>query len=205
MTSSSVNAIVFDFGNVLLEWDPRFVYRKFFQENEEGMENFLKEIKFAEWNAEQDKGRPFEEGIAILSREFPQHAELIQAYHDHWQDSIGDAIAGSVEILKRLKHKGFRLYGLSNWSAETFPFALAKYDFFGMFDDMVISGQVGFVKPDPAIYTVLLEKIGKPADACLFIDDSLANIQQAKRMRFVTIHFTSPAQLEAELTQMGIL
>jgi len=205
MTSTSIKTIIFDFGNVLLEWDPRFLYRRYFPNDEEGMENFLKEIKFMEWNAQQDKGRPFGEGIAILSGEFPQHANLIQEYHDHWQDSIGDAIAGSVEILKRLKNKGYPLYGLSNWSAETFPYALSKYDFFHLFDDMVISGRVGLVKPDPAIYNLLLEKIGKPAGECLFIDDSSANIQQAERMGFVAIHFTSPLQLEDELIQKGIL
>jgi 2-haloacid dehalogenase len=205
MMSSPLEAIIFDFGNVLLEWDPRFVYRRYFPNDEEGMENFLKEIRFMEWNAQQDKGRPFEEGIAILSKEYPHRAELIKVYHDRWQDSIGDAIPGSVELLKRLKNKGCRLYGLSNWSAETFPFALSKYDFFRLFDDMLISGRVGLVKPDPAIYNLLLGKIGKPAGECLFIDDSPANIQQAGRMGFVTIHFTSPSQLEDELIHMGLL
>lgn len=203
--TSAITAVVFDFGNVLLEWDPRKVYRRYFPNDEEGMENFLREIKFMEWNAEQDKGRSFEEGIAILSREFPHRAELIRAYHDHWQDSIGDEIAGSVEILKRLKEKGFPLYGLSNWSAETFPFALSKYDFFHLFDDMLISGYVGTIKPDPAIFNLLLETIGRRASECLFIDDSPANIRQAKHMGFVTIHFVSPGQLETELKQTGIL
>ena len=205
MTSVPITAIIFDYGNVLLEWDPRLVYRRYFRNDDEGMENFLKEIKFAEWNAEQDKGRPFEEGIALLSGEHPHRAMLIQAYHDHWQDSIGAAIWGSVEILKQLKLKGYPLFGLSNWSAETFPFALSKYDFFHLFDDMVISGYVGCVKPDPAIYNLLLDKIGKPAKECLFIDDSSVNIQRAKQMGFVTIHFKSPSELNDELIQMGIL
>ncbi len=202
---ANITAIIFDFGNVLLEWNPRFVYRKYFPNNEEGMENFLKEIKFMEWNSAQDKGRPFEAGIAILSREHPHRAELIQAYHDHWQDSIGDAITGSVEILKRLKDKDYPLYGLSNWSPQTFPYALSKYDFFDLFDDMVISGYVGHVKPEPAIYELTLEKIGKPASECLFIDDSLANIQQANKMGFKTIRFTSPEKLKQELTEMDLL
>jgi len=205
MTYPSIKAIVFDFGNVLLEWDPRFVYRHYFPNDEEAMEAFLREIRFAEWNSQQDKGRSFEEGIAILAREHPHRAGLIQAYHDHWQDSIGGVISGSVDILKRLKQMGYPLYGLSNWSAETFPFALSKYDFFHLFDDMVISGHVGTVKPNPAIFDLLLEKIEKRAHDCLFIDDSAANIQQADRMGFVTIHFKSPSQLENGLVQMGIL
>lgn len=199
-----IKAIIFDFGNVLLEWNPRSVYRRYF-DDEEAMEKFFREVNFMEWNAKQDKGRTFEEGVADLSAQFPQHAQLIRAYHDHWKDSIGKAISGSVEILKRLKKKGYPLFGLSNWSAETFPFAREKYDFFDLFDDMVISAEVGFVKPEPEIYRILLDKIGKPARECLFIDDSLANVQQATRLGFVTIHFTSPAQLEDELTRIGVL
>lgn len=205
MTSSTIKAIVFDYGNVLLEWNPRNVYERYFPNNPEGMERFFKEVDFMTWNAMQDKGRTFKEGVADLSAKFPHYAHLIQAYHDHWKDSIGNSISGTVEILKRLKQAGYPLYGLSNWSAETFPFAREKYDFFGLFDDMVISAEVGFVKPEPEIYHIMLEKIGRPASECLFIDDSLANIEQAKRMGFVTIHFTSPAQLKDELTQMGIL
>ena len=202
--STNITAIIFDFGNVLLEWNPWYVYRRHFHD-EEAMKKFFQEVDFVAWNAKQDKGRTFKEGVADLSAQFPHHAQLIQAYHEHWQDSIGDAITGTVEILKRLKHAGYPLYGLSNWSAETFPFAREKYDFFDMFDDMVISAEVGFVKPEPEIYHLLLEKIGKPANECLFIDDSLANIEQAKGMGFVTIHFTSPEQLEIELRQMEIL
>ena len=202
--STNITAIIFDFGNVLLEWNPWYVYRRHFND-EEAMKKFFQEVDFIAWNAKQDKGRTFKEGVADLSAQFPHHAQLIQAYHEHWQDSIGDAITGTVEILKRLKHAGYPLYGLSNWSAETFPFAREKYDFFDMFDDMVISAEVGFVKPEPEIYHLLLEKIGKPANECLFIDDSLANIEQAKGMGFVTIHFTSPEQLEIELRQMEIL
>jgi len=202
--TTNIKAIIFDYGNVLLEWNPRNVYRRYFND-EQTMEQFLREVKFMEWNAQQDKGRSFKEGIAILSNEFPQHAHLIQAYHDHWKDSIGDALTGTVDILKRLKQAGYPLYGFSNWSAETFPFARAKYDFFHLLDDMVISGAVGFVKPEPEIYQIMLDKIGKPAQECLLIDDSSPNIQQAKQMGFATIHFQSPGQLGDELKQMGLL
>lgn len=205
MTSSTIKAIIFDFGNVLLEWNPKNVYERYFPDDPEGIERFFKEVGFMAWNAKQDKGRTFKEGVADLSAQFPHYAHLIQAYHDRWKDSIGDSITGTVEILKRLKAAGYPLYGLSNWSAETFPFAREKYDFFDLFDDIVISADVGFAKPEPEIYHIMLEKIGKPANECLFIDDSLANIEQAKQMEFVTIHFISPIQLEDELTEMGIL
>ena len=203
--TSSIKAIIFDYGNVLLDWNPRNVYRRYFPNDVEAMERFLQEVNFMEWNAHQDKGRPFAEGIAILSEQFPQYAELIRAYHEHWIDSIGEAFTGTVEILKQLKQAGYLLYGFSNWSAETFPFAREKYDFFDLLDDMVISGAVGFVKPEPEIYRIMLDKIGRPAQECLFIDDSFPNINQANTMGFVTIHFQSRTQLEKELKRLGII
>jgi len=203
--TSTIKAIIFDFGNVLLEWDPRYVYQRFFPDDPEGMERFLREVNFMEWNLLQDKGRPFTEGVAILSREFPHYAHLIQAYHDHWTDSLGESLAGTVEILKELKQAGYPLYGLSNWSAETFPHARRKHDFFDLLDDMVISGEVGHVKPHPEIFQILLDRIGKPPKECLFIDDAPANIQQAQKMGFATIHFQSPEQLRDALHELEIL
>lgn len=157
------------------------------------------------WNAQQDKGRPFAEGVAILSQQFPQHSHLIQAYHDHWVDSVGGSIPGTVQILKQLKQAGYSLYGLSNWSAETFPYARKKYDFLHLLDDIVISGEVGHIKPDPEIFQIMLKKIGRPAQECLFIDDSLTNIHQAQKMGFATIHFQSPEQLETSLRELNLL
>lgn len=205
MTNSHIKAIIFDFGNVLLEWNPRLVYNRYFPNDPEGVERFLDEVDFMGWNAHQDKGRTFKEGVADLSRHFPHYARLIQAYHDHWQDSIGDVYWGTVEIAKQLKQMGYPLYGLSNWSAETFPYARAKYDFFDLFDDIVISGTVGYVKPEPEIYHITLEKIGKPARECLFIDDSLPNIQQANTMGFQTIRFQTSDKLKTDLENLGIL
>ena len=200
----NITAIIFDYGNVLLEWNPRLVYRRYFND-EESMEQFLHEVDFMGWNAQQDKGRTFAEGVADHSKKFPQYAHLFQAYHDHWKDSIGNAYWDTVEIMKQLKQAGYKLYGLSNWSAETFPYAREKYDFFNPLDDMVISGTVGYVKPEAEIYQLMLEKIGKPANECLFIDDSLPNIQQANTMGFKTVHFQSATQLEDELKRLGIL
>ena len=205
MTYSTIKAILFDYGNVLLDWNPRYVYRRYFPNDPEGMERFLQEVNFMEWNAQQDKGRPFAAGVAILSKQFPQHSDLIQAYHEHWVDSIGEAFTGTVEIMKQLKQAGYPLYGFSNWSAETFPYARAKYDFFDLFDDMVISGAVGFVKPEPEIYQIMLDKIRRPAQECLLIDDSLPNINQANTMGFATIHFKTSSQLEEELEQLHLI
>lgn len=203
--TSPIKAIIFDYGNVLLEWNPRFIYDRYFPDDPEGMEHFFKEVNFAEWNMQQDKGRPFKEGVAVLSREFPHYSHLIQAYHDLWIDSVGGAIAGTVDILKRLKQAGYPVYGLSNWSAETFPHMRERHDFFDLFNDMVISGEVGHVKPEPQIFQILLDKIGKRAEECLFIDDSLANIQQAQKLGFATILFQSPQQLESSLRDFKIV
>jgi 2-haloacid dehalogenase len=203
--TQTIKAIFFDFGNVLLEWNPRYVYRRYFPNDEAAMEQFLQEVNFMEWNAQQDKGRTFEEGVAVLSQEFPHYSELIQAYHDNWRDSIGGSLTGTVEILKRLKKAGYSIYGLSNWSAETFPIARENYDFFGLMDDIVLSGEVGEIKPEPEIFEIALERIGRPANECLFIDDSLPNIEQARKMGFAVVHFESPEQLERELQRLGLL
>jgi len=205
MTSLTIKAVIFDYGNVLLEWNPRNVFRPYFANDGEAMERFLQEIDFMEWNAHQDRGRPFNEGVAILSARFPQYAFLIRAYHDNWRDSIGKAFTDTVEIARELKRAGYSVYGMSNWSAETFPIAREKYDFFDLFDDMVISGEVGFVKPEPEIYQIALDRISRPAQECLFIDDALPNIVQANKMGFKTIHFISAPQLKLELIQMGLL
>jgi 2-haloacid dehalogenase len=205
MTNSSIKAIIFDYGNVLLKWEPRNIYRRFFPNDTEGMERFLKEINFAEWNLLQDKGRPFVEGVAILSGQFPHYSHLIQAFHDHWLESVEGPIAGTISILKRLKQAGHPLFGLTNWSAETFPSVRKRYDFFDLFDDMVVSGEVGHVKPGPEIFQILLDKIARPAQECLFIDDALSNIQQAQRMGFTVVHFQSPEQLETSLRDLQLL
>ncbi|HSJ85784.1 MAG TPA: HAD family phosphatase [Anaerolineales bacterium] len=202
--SQNIRAIIFDFGNVLLEWNPRLVYRRFFR-NEQEMERFLHDVNFMDWNLQQDKGRSFAEGVSELSKEFPQYAELIQAYHDNWIDSIGNSLTGTIEIMKRLKNAGYPLYGLSNWSAETFPIARDKYEFFSLLEDIVISGEVGAVKPDPEIFEILLRRIGRPASECLFIDDALANIEAARTLGFATVHFQSPEQLENELQKLELL
>jgi len=205
MSNSHIKAVVFDFGNVIIEWNPRYVYNRYFPNNPEGMERFLEEVDFMGWNAHQDKGRSFKDGVTDLSLQFPHRPGLIQAYHDYWKDSIGAAYSGTVEIMKQLKARGIPLYGLSNWSAETFPYAQTKFDFFHLFEDIVISGAVGHVKPEPEIFEIMLNKIGRPAHECLFIDDSLANIQQAHKMGFVTIHFQSSEQLAGELHKMNLL
>lgn len=202
---SPINSIIFDFGGVLLKWDPRHLYQRYFPNDPESMERFFKEVDFTGWNAHQDRGRSFKEGIAALSAQFPHYSHLIEAYHEHWIESIVGVFDGTVEIVTQLKQNGFPVYGLSNWSTETFPLARQKYHFFDLLDGIVLSGEVGYNKPEPEIYQIMLEKIGKPALECLFIDDSLANIQQAQKMGFQTIHFQTPEQLKESIQSFVIL
>ncbi len=197
-------AVIFDLGGVLLDWNPRHVYRKYFRADEQ-VDQFLAEIDFADWNRQQDLGRPFAEGVALLSNQFPQYASLIRAYHEHWEESIAGAIGGSVEIARDIKTAGYSLFALSNWSAETFPIARAKYQWLALFQSILISGEVGMAKPDPRIYNLMLQRIGHPATECLLIDDASANIQTAAELGFQTIRFESAPQLARRLRELGLL
>ena len=203
--TSHIKAIIFDFGGVLVGWDPRNLYRRFFPEQPQAMEDFLAEVNFMEWNALQDKGRPFAEGVAILTEQFPQHADLIRAYHENWLESITGHIEGTVELLQMLKEKKYALYGLSNWSAETFPIVRDEFDFLKLFDGVILSGDVKLIKPEPAIFELCLQMIGKPANECLFIDDAQINIIAANKLGFDTVQFTSPEQLKSELQARQLL
>lgn len=205
MSSQKITAIIFDFGGVLLKWNPHNVYEKYFPNQPEAIDNFLTEINFMEWNAQQDKGRLFAEGNAILAQEFPQYTELIYAYFENWGKSVDGQIDESVEILIALKNKGYPIYGLSNWSIETFPIARKRYQFFELLDDYVLSGDIKLIKPDAEIFEYALNKFGKTASECLFIDDSEANIITAKSLGFDTIHFKSPEQLQNEISARQLL
>jgi 2-haloacid dehalogenase len=198
-------ALVFDLGGVLIDWDPYYLYSQILGEDRQAVERFLKTVDFFEWNLEQDRGRSMAEGTAELAARFPEYSELIRAYDERYLEAIGGAIQPVVEILGALKETGYRLYGLSNWPAEKFALVRPLYPFFKWFDDLVISGEVGLIKPDPAIFHLLLERVGRPATECLFIDDHERNIRAAMELGFQAILYQSPQQLEAELRRMGII
>ncbi len=197
--------IVFDFGGVLLDWNPHYLYRKFFNNDPAATDRFLAEIGLVEWNNRQDAGRPLALAVQELAAQFPQHAALIHAFDERWVEMIGGAIQPTVEVLGALKQADYPLYALSNWSAETFARIRHRYDFLAWFDGIVLSGEVKLVKPDPRIYRLLLERIGRPAQDCLFIDDSAANIAAARELGFQTIRFESAAQLQKELLHLGLI
>lgn len=204
MIPTRITTIIFDFGGVLLDWNPHNLYRRFFNNTIE-IDQFLSEINFYEWNLQQDRGRSFARGIAELSGEFPQYSHLIHAYGENWAESIAGPINGSVTLLRGLKDAGYFIYGLSNWSAETFPIAYNKYEFFKLFEDIIISGEVKIVKPDPAIFKLMVDKIGHTPQECLLIDDTSANTAVAQQLGFATIQFQSPEQLGVELQKLGLI
>ena len=203
--SNQQPGFVFDFGGVLVDWDPRYLYRKFFNGNSAAMEQFLTDIDFVAWNLQQDQGRSFAEGVAVLSVQFPQYADLIKAYDERWEESLSGPIGGSVNILRMLKEAGYPLYGLSNWSMEKFSRVRPKYGFFSWFDDILISSDVRLVKPDPRIFALFLHRIHRAAEECVYIDDSQENVAAAGQLGFKSIHFESPEQLASELQRWGLL
>jgi 2-haloacid dehalogenase len=205
MLTTPIQAIIFDFGNVLIKWDPHKLFEKYFDNNTAAIDHFLAEINFDDWNLSQDKGYPFRKAVSELSAQFPQYAPLIHAYDAEWEKSITGIIPETVEILFRLKAAGYRLYGLTNWSAEKFAIVRHKYTFFKLFEDIIVSGEVKLIKPDPAIFSLMLQKIHLKPEECLLVDDSVKNTETAQMMGFATHHFTSSARLEVELRQRGIL
>ena len=205
VTNTRSPAIIFDFGGVLLDWNPRHLYRKLFPGDEQAMERFLAEIGFDAWNHLQDAGRPFSVAVTELCSRYPQHCDLIRAYDERYPESLNGTIAGTVDILRQLWIAGFPLYGLSNWPAEKFDVVRPIYEFFNWFQAIVISGAVGYAKPDPRIFKALLNQAGRPAEDCLLVDDSPVNIATAQALGFQTIQYQKPSQLASELARRGLL
>ncbi|MFP6741730.1 MAG: HAD family phosphatase [Alphaproteobacteria bacterium] len=202
---TSVDAVVFDLGGVLIDWDPRYLYRKLFPGDEAAMEHFLSAIIDVEWNLRQDAGRSFAAAVAEASTRHPQYASLIKAYDSRWEEMLNGPINGSVTLLDGLRRRGVALYGLTNWSKETFPIARARFDFLAWFEGIVVSGEERLIKPDPAIFHCILERYGLTPATTLFIDDSEKNVVAARDLGFHAHHFRSPEGLGAALNEYGLL
>ena len=200
-----ITAVVFDLGGVLLDWNPRHLYRRLFGEDVEGMERFLVEVVSPDWNARQDAGRPWDEATAEAIASHPEHAALIRAYRERWEEMLGEALSDSVAILDELRGTGLRLLALTNWSQFTFPYALPRYPFLRWFEDIVVSGKEGLAKPDPSIFRLLLSRFGIEASRSVFIDDTLKNVQAAGLLGFHAIHFCNALQLRRDFASLGLL
>ena len=199
-----ISAVVFDLGGVLIDWDPRYLYRSLFHD-ETAMEEFLATVTTQEWNRAQDAGRPWAEAVEELAALHPEKRDLIEAYRRRWPETLGDAIKPTVKLLDELRSTGIRLYALSNWSGETFPLARPRYPFLEWFDGIVISGDERLAKPDPRIFAVLLDRYGLAAAKTLFIDDHASNVEAAASLGFTALRFVGAAGLRADLERLGLL
>ena len=200
----TIRNIVFDLGGVLIDWNPRYVYRHIF-DTEEEVEDFLTNITVMEWNVQQDAGRPLSEATQMLIAEHPKWKKEIEAYYGRWEEMLGGAIDGTVDILKKcVDDKRYSVLALTNWSAETFPIAQKHYDFLTWFEGIVVSGEEKCIKPDPEIYNILLSRYNLIPEETVFIDDNMNNIQAAQALNIHGIHFTTPAELAKDLTRLSV-
>jgi 2-haloacid dehalogenase len=200
-----VEAVVFDLGGVLIDWDPRHLYRQLFPDDEPAMEAFLASVCTPAWNAELDRGRPFAEAVAELVDAYPGQAPLIEAYRSRWTEMVRGAFDDTVELLADLRAAGVPLYALSNWSPETVPLVRHRFAFLDWFDGIVLSGEEGVVKPEPAIFDVLCRRYGLRPPSTVFVDDSPANVAGAAAVGFVALRFTSAPTLREQLVGLGVL
>ena len=200
-----VDAVIFDLGGVLIDWNPRYLYRRLFGDDTEAMEAFLGKVCNPEWNARQDAGRPWAEAVAELSARHPEARDLIAAYDERWEEMLGGPIQGTVEILGELRAAAVPLYALSNWSAAKYAIARARYPFLGWFRDVVISGEVGVIKPDPSIFRLLLERHRLDPASTVYVDDSDPNVSVAEQLGMIAIRFRGPEPLRADLARLGLL
>jgi 2-haloacid dehalogenase len=205
MAKTDRDIVVFDLGGVLIEWDPRHLYRKLFPGEEPAMERFLAEVCTHDWNRCQDAGRSFAEGARLLKAGHPDKAELIDAYGTRFDEMMLGPIGGAVEILAELRDRDTPLYGLTNFSAETYPSAFERFGFLRWFRGVLVSGEVGIVKPDPRIYELLLERFYLDPRRVIYIDDVEANVAAALPFGIHAIQFITPAALREELVALGLL
>ncbi|MBA2761145.1 MAG: HAD family phosphatase [Segetibacter sp.] len=197
--SASIKAFIWDLGNVLIDWNPRYIYDKLIEDDNQRT-HFFQNICTMEWNEEQDAGYPIKQATEELVARHPEWKEHIEAYYGRWEEMLGGPITGTVEILRQLKQSGkYKLYALTNWSHELFPVALQRYEFLHWFDGRIVSGEEKMRKPQPEFYRVLLDRFNIEPHTALFIDDNLRNVNAADALGIQTIHFHSPQQLKDEL------
>jgi len=203
--AEAAQAVVFDLGGVLLDWNPRHLYRKLFGGDEQAMEAFLADVCTQEWNRRQDAGRSFAEGAALLKAAHPEKAALIDAFGARFDEMVAGPIAGSVEILAELYMRGTPLYALTNWSTETYASVPTRFPFLAWFRGVVVSGEAKVIKPDPRIYHLLSERFGLEPRTTVYIDDGVHNVDVGRALGFIAIHYTTPSALRRELARLRLL
>lgn len=193
-----IRTIIFDFGGVLVDWDPHRMLDGYFGSRQKA-DWFITNICTSEWNAEMDGGKPFAQGIAELSARHPEWATEIQAYFDRWIEMIGGEIPGMLDVVKELKAKGYKLYGLTNWSAETFCQVRHKFEAFDLLDGMLVSGEEHMLKPAPEFFRLLVDRFGLDPAVSLFIDDNQINVDGALEFGLQAIRFVDADTLREQL------
>ena len=196
--------MLFDLGGVLVDWNPRHLYHRMFADPS-AMEEFLATVCTQAWNEEQDLGRPFAEGVRLLTAQYPHRAAEIRAYDERWHDMLKGPIAESVALVGELRDRGAALYALTNWSAEKFPIARARFAFLEWFNGIVVSGEERLKKPDPRIFDLAIRRFRLDPAATLFVDDALRNVAAAEQLGFRAHHFTGAAELRRALVGHGLL
>ncbi|MBQ1252812.1 MAG: HAD family phosphatase [Alistipes sp.] len=193
-----IKNVVFDFGGVLVDWNPHHLYDGYFG-SEQQATWFLENICLYSWNLQMDGGKPFAEGVAELTTQHPEWAEAIGIYHTRWSEMIGGEIEGTAELVRRLKEAGYGVYGLTNWSMETYPIIRDRYEVFSLFDGVVVSGEEHLLKPDRRIYECLLDRYALKAAESVFLDDNADNVAGAEAAQMSAIRFENALQAEREL------
>ncbi|QMV74645.1 HAD family phosphatase [Comamonas piscis] len=204
MNGLQIDTVIFDLGNVLIQWDPRHLYRKIFGPDVAAMEAFLAEVCSPDWNERQDQGRPWREGIAEAIERHPSQEANIRAFYDRWEEMMPGANDEVVDLLRELGQGHLRLLALTNWSTETFPIAQARFDFLNWFEGIVVSGHERLVKPQADIFELTIQRFGLIPTSTLFIDDSLRNVEAARRAGMNAIHFVGVDDLRARLREVGL-
>ena len=202
--SLPMDAVLFDLGRVLLDWEPRYYYRRFFG-NDAALEHFLQQVVPHDWYLEMDAGKPVDLAVAERQRAYPEHAELIAHWREGWPVMLRGAIPGSVDILDELRRRGVRLYALTNFSRETWPLARVRFEFLSWFNDAIVSGEHGIVKPDPRIFELAISRCRLEPARTAFIDDVPANVDAARACGLCALQFTSPEKLRKDLRALGML
>lgn len=196
--------MVFDLGGVLIDWNPRYLYRKLFKQEAE-MEDFLANVGTAQWNLQQDAGRSFAEACAALKLAHPDKACKIDAWFERFDEMMAGPIAGTVDILAELREREVPIYALSNWSMETFPVAQRRFEFLQWFRAIFLSAEVRMVKPDPQIFQQFCETFALRPEQIIYIDDLQHNVKAARTLGMHAIHFRDSPALRQELVQLGLL
>ncbi|GHU95669.1 hydrolase [Bacteroidia bacterium] len=193
----TIKNIIFDFGNVFIEWDPRNLYRKLVPAQE--LETFMQTVWKDEWNNNLDCGISLADNMKNMQEKYPQHSVYIVAYHQRFLESLGEVNKGTLALLADVQAAGYATYGLTNWSAETFAIVRKEHPFFETFNGIVISGEENVCKPDPRIYKILLQRYGLLPQECVFIDDRQDNVEAAQGLGIATILFKNAEQARTEL------